>query len=176
MEQLQAARFPTPLGQVLAVAGERGLCGLYLDEATAESGLTRWRRRFAPTSTIVEVSAEEPALAGLAAALEGYFAGEQRQFDLPLDPRGTDFQREVWAELQRIPFGQTLTYGELARRLARPGGSRAVGAANGANPLPIVIPCHRVVASRGLGGFSAGLERKIRLLRLEGVLLPAADR
>jgi methylated-DNA-[protein]-cysteine S-methyltransferase len=100
--------------------------------------------------------------------LREYFAGTRREFDLPLDPRGTAFQLAVWRELARIPFGVTISYGELARRIGRPTASRAVGAANGANPLPIVIPCHRVIGTNGsLTGFGGGIEIKKRLLALE---------
>lgn len=172
METLHTLRVPSPLGELLGVASKTGLCGLYMDTASADAGLDRWRRRYAPASILEPEADSHPVLAELVEALDAYFAGRLQRFELPLDPRGTEFQREVWRELRRIPFGQTATYGDLARRLAKPGGSRAVGAANGANPLPIVIPCHRVVASKGLGGFSSGRERKIRLLRLEGVLLP----
>lgn len=103
--------------------------------------------------------------------LVAYLAGDLVAFDLDLRPEGTPFQQQVWSALRRIPFGQTVSYGDLARELGRPGGARAVGQANGANPIPIVIPCHRVVARNGLGGFSAGLHRKERLLALENHLL-----
>lgn len=103
------------------------------------------------------------------AQLEEYFAGERTTFDLPLANDGTEFQRKVWGELRRIPFGETTTYGEIARRLGyQPGISRAVGAANGANPLPVVVPCHRVVGADGtLTGYAGGPERKRILLELE---------
>lgn len=98
-----------------------------------------------------------------------YFAGERRQFDLPLAAAGTPFQRAVWSELSRIPFGETRSYGEVARALGKPGASRAVGRANGANPIPIVVPCHRVLGADGsLTGFGGGLEAKAALLALEG--------
>ncbi len=101
--------------------------------------------------------------------LDEYFAGKRRAFDLPLDPRGTSFQRAVWDELREVPFGQTVTYGELARRVGRPEAARGVGAAMAANPLPIVVPCHRVVGSSGgLTGFGGGLPRKRLLLEIEG--------
>lgn len=100
--------------------------------------------------------------------LRDYFEGTRREFDLPLDLRGTDFQLTVWRELARIPFGETISYGELARRIGQPAASRAVGAANGANPIPIVIPCHRVIgANGGLTGFGGGIETKKWLLALE---------
>ncbi|GAB3389229.1 methylated-DNA--[protein]-cysteine S-methyltransferase [Lysobacter fragariae] len=104
-----------------------------------------------------------------------YFAGERRDFDLPLAPRGTDFQRQVWWELANIPFGGTISYSELATRVGRPTATRAVGAANGRNPLPIVLPCHRVIGADGsLTGFGGGLPTKQFLLQLEGAL-PRGD-
>ena len=100
--------------------------------------------------------------------LNSYFAGELQQFDLPLAPAGTPFQLRVWEALRSIPFGQTISYGELARRIGQPTAVRAVGAANGRNPLPIVIPCHRVIGSDGsLTGFGGGLPAKKHLLALE---------
>ncbi|MEO8050548.1 MAG: methylated-DNA--[protein]-cysteine S-methyltransferase [Acidobacteriota bacterium] len=100
--------------------------------------------------------------------LREYFAGKRAEFDLPLAPAGTAFQRAVWRQLQQIPYGETISYAELARRVGNPKASRAVGSANGANPLPIVIPCHRVIASDGtLGGFGGGLPTKQMLLALE---------
>ncbi len=103
--------------------------------------------------------------------LSEYFDGERRAFDLPLRPVGTEFQRRVWDVLATVPWGTTTTYGTIAARLGLPpGASRAVGAANGANPLPVVLPCHRVIGSDGtLTGYAGGLERKALLLRLEGV-------
>jgi methylated-DNA-[protein]-cysteine S-methyltransferase len=126
--------------------------------------------------TMIEFGAEpqgtpvaDPVLDEAARQLAEYFAGDRRDFDLPLASDGTEFQRKVWGELRRIPYGETATYGEVARRLGyEPGISRAVGAANGANPLPIVVPCHRVVGSDGsLTGYAGGVERKRTLLELE---------
>lgn len=100
--------------------------------------------------------------------LNAYFAGKLTEFDLPLAPEGTPFQRTVWEELRRIPYGETISYGELARRIGNPNASRAVGLANGSNPIAIVIPCHRVIGSTGkLTGFGGGLEVKRRLLEIE---------
>ena len=100
--------------------------------------------------------------------LEAYFAGELREFDLPLAPSGSEFQLRVWKELSRIPYGETISYGELARRVGDPTKARAVGAANGRNPLPVIVPCHRVIGADGsLTGFGGGLDRKRRLLELE---------
>lgn len=100
--------------------------------------------------------------------LEAYFRGELTRFELPLAPEGTPFQRKVWEELRRIPYGTTVSYGEVARRLGRPSACRAVGLANGRNPLPIVVPCHRVIGADGsLTGYGGGLPRKRALLELE---------
>jgi methylated-DNA-[protein]-cysteine S-methyltransferase len=108
-----------------------------------------------------------------AAALDDYFAGRLRSFDgLVLTPSGTDFQQQVWQALREIPFGDTASYGEIARRVGREGAARAVGSANHDNPLGIVVPCHRVVGANGdLTGYAGGLERKRWLLRHEGALL-----
>lgn len=103
--------------------------------------------------------------------LEAYFAGKLQQFDLLLAPEGTPFQRAVWRQLSRIPYGETISYGELARRIDNPRASRAVGLANGANPIPIVVPCHRVIGANGsLTGFGGGLPIKQKLLALEAAI------
>jgi methylated-DNA-[protein]-cysteine S-methyltransferase len=110
----------------------------------------------------------DPLLAEAEAQLHAYFAGERQRFELPLSPRGTDFQRSVWAAVEAIPYGATTTYSALAATIGRPSAWRAVGAANGRNPLPLVIPCHRVLgAAGGLTGYGGGLERKRALLDLE---------
>jgi methylated-DNA-[protein]-cysteine S-methyltransferase len=143
----------SPVGRLLLAADETGLRKL-LFGGKPESG---WR--------------EDPAaLAEPVRQLRAYFAGELRDFDLPLAPAGTPFQLRVWRELRNIPYGQTISYGELARRIGSPNGSRAVGLANGANPISIVVPCHRVIGSNGkLTGYGGGLENKERLLALERV-------
>jgi methylated-DNA-[protein]-cysteine S-methyltransferase len=108
--------------------------------------------------------------------LAEYFAGRRHRFDLPLAPQGTEFQRQVWWELATIPFGATISYADLAQRVGRPTATRAVGAANGRNPIPIVLPCHRVIGADGsLTGFGGGLPTKEFLLRLEGALPHEAD-
>jgi len=110
--------------------------------------------------------------AGAIRQLGEYFAGRRTTFDLVLAPEGTPFQLRTWEALRSIPYGETITYGELARRIGKPTASRAVGAANGANPIPIVIPCHRVIGSNGdLTGFGGGLDTKLKLLQLEGAML-----
>src|SRR5215469_16694551 len=101
--------------------------------------------------------ADPKPLRAVIAQLQEYFAGERRSFDLPLAPRGTEFQLRVWRALREIPYGNTISYGELARRISKPSASRAVGLANGANPLPIIVPCHRVIGADGsLTGFGGG--------------------
>lgn len=112
----------------------------------------------------------DPAASRAAAQqLTEYFSGTRRSFDLPLNLRGTEFQLAVWNELLRIPYGDTITYAELAQRIGRPAAIRAVGAANGANPIPVIVPCHRVIGSNGtLTGYGGGIERKQWLLAHEG--------
>lgn len=112
---------------------------------------------------------KDPLLSRAAAELTEYFAGKRTVFDLPLAPAGTPFCQRVFAELRRVPFGTSVTYGELAARVGEPGAARAVGNAVGKNPLLIFIPCHRVLAKNGLGGFSSGIEAKKILLALENI-------
>jgi O-6-methylguanine DNA methyltransferase len=147
-------RIETGLGRLYLAGSERGLCRVDL---LASGGAAL---------------AEDPAgLAEAARQLQEYARGERREFQLELDLRGSEFELRVWNALRAIPWGQTRTYGEIARAIGDPGAARAVGRANGCNPLPIIVPCHRVVSSTGLGGFSAGLEWKQRLLALERVQL-----
>ena len=111
---------------------------------------------------------ETPLLAEAMRQRAEYFAGERREFELPLAPEGTPFMRRVWAELVKVPYGATATYGEIAERIGNPGGSRAVGLANNRNPIAIIIPCHRIIGSSGkLVGYAGGVELKERLLALE---------
>lgn len=117
---------------------------------------------------------EHPLLDAVATQLDEYFAGARTAFDLPLAPEGTDFQRSVWLELAQIPYGHTVSYAQMASRIGRPAAVRAVGAANGRNPIPIVLPCHRVIGANGsLTGFGGGLPTKRFLLELEGALAKA---
>jgi len=115
----------------------------------------------------------DPVLSSCISQLKEYFAGERDRFDLPLSAGGTDFQRAVWAALADIPYGELRSYRDIAQAIDNPAAVRAVGAANGRNPLPIVVPCHRVIGSDGsLTGFAGGLQAKTRLLQLEGALPP----
>lgn len=111
-----------------------------------------------------------------AAELREYFSGKRTEFSFPIDPVGTDFRKRVWRELVKIPYGETRTYGQIAAAAGDPRASRAVGGAVGANPVLIAIPCHRVVAKGGIGGFSCGLWRKKILFETEGIMLPDIDK
>jgi methylated-DNA-[protein]-cysteine S-methyltransferase len=150
-------RLPSPIGELTLVARAGQLTGLYMDS-----------QRHRPGSHAFGVAgdcAAEP-FASAARQLASYFAGELTAFDLPLAPAGTAFQRRVWSALQAIPYGQTWSYGELARHIGS--ASRAVGLANGKNPIALIIPCHRVIGSDGsLTGYGGGLDRKRFLLDLE---------
>jgi len=151
MNTIQAsAMVETPLGAVRLLASEDALVSATLDAPAYEL----------PANAICEAAA---------AQLRGYFAGQRREFDLALAPTGTAFQQRVWQALGELPWGQCLTYTELAQTIGRPGAARAVGAAVGRNPLAIFIPCHRVLGAGGrLTGYAWGLERKRALLALEG--------
>ncbi len=164
--RLHVIEFDHPLGRSLVAATDAGVRLVILD--AARSGEVADLAR----SEGLEVAegGQGPAF-GAARQLREYFAGRRRSFSVPLDLRGTDFQRQVWRTLRQVGFGRAVTYGDLARRMGRAGASRAVGGACGANPVPVIVPCHRVLASgRRLGGFSGGLEMKRRLLDLEHVL------
>ncbi len=150
------SRIPSPLGELLLTAEEGALTGVWFEGQHEPCG-----------------KRDDAALVEARRQLEAWFEGRLRSFDLPLAPRGTPFQKRVWEEIRRIPFGATRSYGELARLLGRPSAARAVGGATGRNPLSIVVPCHRVTGSQGtLVGYGGGLERKRFLLQLEGILLP----
>ena len=146
----------SPIGLLRLVATNRGLRSLSMT------------RDGDGTAAAVVASADHPVLLRTAWQLCEYFAGERTAFDLPLDAVGTPFQQQVWAALRAIPFGETRSYRAIAEQLGRPTATRAVGAANGRNPIAIVTPCHRVIGSDGtLTGFAGGLENKRRLLALE---------
>jgi len=159
----------SPVGRLLLTGDERALTGLYLLDAGEHSASVQpgWVRR-------------EDGFPLAAEQLAGYFAGERTEFDLPLAPCGTRFQLAVWAELTRIPYGTTVSYGAIAAALGKsPVASRAVGLANGRNPISIIVPCHRVIGADGsLTGYGWGLDRKEWLLRHEGArgaAVPAAQ-
>jgi methylated-DNA-[protein]-cysteine S-methyltransferase len=147
----------TPVGRVVLEGDGDVLIGIWLPNHPNQDGLDD------------AGDGATPVLKETTRQLEEYFAGERRTFDVPMELDGTPFQRAVWAQLSRIPYGETISYGELARRMGRPKGPRAVGQANGRNPIPIIVPCHRVLASNGIGGYGGGLPVKRALLAVEGV-------
>ena len=159
---------PTPIGRVFVAAGEAGLVRLSFRQSEA-SFVAELRRLGA------DVVRSPARTADIVHQLRAYFAGERRSFDVRLDLRHTtSFQRRVLMAAARVPAGQVVSYGEIARRIGDPRGSRAVGQALGHNPVPIVIPCHRVVAAGGrIGGYTGGLTIKRKLLRLEGAVAAA---
>ena len=163
-------RFPSPLGELVLTASDTALTGVHFPTSRHGPPLHEVEQR-----TGAEDDGHGSASALLARArhqLEEYFARTRTSFDLPLAAPGTTFQRQVWDLLRTIPYGTTTSYGELARRLGDPRATRAVGAANGKNPIPIIVPCHRVVGARGeLTGFGGGLDRKRWLLEHEGALM-----
>lgn len=156
----------SPVGRLTMTASAGLIDGLFMDaQRHAPAPDPRWVRDESPFGELI-------------AQLDQYFAGSAAEFDVPLSLTGTDFQRRVWTELREISHGETISYGELARRLGSPGASRAVGLANGRNPIAIVIPCHRVIGADGrLTGYGGGLKRKAWLLRHEAAVQGAsADR
>ena len=178
---LHRAIIPTPLGNMLALASQEGLCALEFDgpltggaglsgrrDGGAESPVLHARlRRWFPPHDLVDT--DMPTLRRTREWLAAYFDGASADTgDMPLDLRGAPFELRVWARLRRIRPGETSTYGAIAKELAAPGASRAVGAANGANPVGIIVPCHRVIGSSGkLTGYGGGLDRKQWLLKHE---------
>lgn len=154
---------PSPIGPLTLEASPQGLTGLYMDSHN-HTGMNSVQR--------VD---DETLFAEARRQLEAYFAGELRQFDLALDLHGTPFQLQAWAALQKIPFGTTITYGEQARWIENPKAVRAIGLANGKNPISIIVPCHRVIGKNGkLTGYGGGLDRKRFLLDLEFPTLTSA--
>jgi methylated-DNA-[protein]-cysteine S-methyltransferase len=145
--------FPSPLGSLVLWGGDDGLAALWLPSSKHTARLPNGARE------------DRAAFRSTLSQLEEYFAGERSTFDVPLSPHGTAFQRKVWTELRRIPFGHTMSYGELAARIEQPKASRAVGLANGRNPISIIVPCHRVIGHDGaLTGYGGGLDAKRWLL------------
>jgi methylated-DNA-[protein]-cysteine S-methyltransferase len=155
---------PSPVGELLLTADDSGLTSVRFDkEPGGHSPAAGWQRADNATSARARI------IAAARAELDAYFAGELTTFTVPLAARGTPFQERVWAALRDIAFGETITYGELARRVGDPGAVRAVGGANGRNPIPVIVPCHRVIGADGsLTGFGGGIERKRWLVRHEG--------
>ena len=146
----------TPIDRLIVASDGSAIVGVWM--ANADPDDRYWSQHRGTDDVLAEARSQ----------LTSYFDGRLRAFDLPLSPNGTEFQRRVWSALRRIPFGTTISYAELARRVSTTAAVRAVGAANGRNPIPIVVPCHRVIGSDGsLTGFGGGLERKQWLLHHE---------
>ena len=152
--------FDSPIGRLLLTSDGTALTGLYMEPSRKAQSTDGW----------AQDAAVEP-LAATLRQLSEYFAGTRREFDLPLRLDGSAFQQRVWHELTEIPYGVTWSYGQLAKRIGNPSASRAVGLANGRNPISILVPCHRVIGADGsLTGYGGGLERKRWLLRHEGAI------
>jgi methylated-DNA-[protein]-cysteine S-methyltransferase len=149
---------PSPIGPLTLMACDGHLTHLVMQDQAHATDTPPGSRR------------DDACFAEVSSQLDEYFAGDRTAFHLPLRLGGTDFQRSVWTQLAAIPYGTTISYGELARRVGNPKASRAVGLANGRNPVAVIVPCHRVIAGDGsLGGYGGGLDRKTTLLHLEGV-------
>ena len=166
--QLEIAHYESPLGRLVMVTRGKVLCGLGFEDPSGRL-LQKLERRYGPT-----VLTQSDKVSASLGALEAYFAGEVQALDeLKVKPRGTEFQMRVWRVLRSVPPGETISYLDLAEAAGCPRGARAVGSANGANPICLVLPCHRVIAADGtLGGYGGGLWRKAWLLRHEGVHVP----
>ena len=164
MSPLFYSAMTTPVGRIYLGAVAETLCALTLG-SEAKPQLFHYFSKHFPDR---DVEASKTHLSEPIQQLEAYFDGHLKHFELDLHLEGTAFQKKVWTALSEIPYGRTISYGELAQTLDLPGGSRAVGSANGQNPIPIIIPCHRVIAADGsLGGYTGGLDIKRRLLDLE---------
>lgn len=155
----------SPVGALVLTSNGEAITGLFMEKYQGEPfSIGDWTR-------------DDGLFHEAADQLRAYFAGELTEFDLPIATGGAPFQQRVWAELRKIPYGSTISYGELARRIGNPKASRAVGSANGDNPISIIIPCHRVIGSNGkLTGYGGGIERKKFLLEFEAETLAKQDR
>jgi len=163
MNSIYFSKFECRVGRLLLVGDDAGLRTINFQVGKR------------PIEPHADWTRSDEAFTQVREQLTAYFQGDLLEFDLPLRPSGTEFQMDVWQELLNIPYGETISYGELAGRIGRPKASRAVGAANGANPLPIVVPCHRVIGASGkLTGFGGGLPNKVILLDLEREHAPEA--
>src|SRR5882672_5504217 len=156
MGEVSCTRIDSPVGKLLLAADAQGLRLVSFESSKRAAPVQpEWKEDKAPFAEAIR-------------QLQAYFVGELREFDLPLAPEGTEFQLRVWDSLRTIPYGETISYGQLAQKIGNPKAVRAVGLANGCNPIPIIIPCHRVSGSDGgLTGFGGGLSNKRKLLALE---------
>jgi methylated-DNA-[protein]-cysteine S-methyltransferase len=162
MSQSLTTTIASPLGTLTLTASDGFLIGVSMDG-----------QKHVPEAP-VDSRRDDAWFADITAQLDAYFAGDLTRFDVPVRVAGTDFQRRVWSHLSDIPYGETISYGELARRVGNPKASRAVGLANGRNPVSIIVPCHRVIGADGsLTGYGGGIERKTWLLDLEASARPS---
>lgn len=151
--------FTSPLGQIIMQSDDHGLLGVWFETQTTQP------------EVLGEYTDNHPILTNTIKQLQEYFAGERQQFDLPLAAKGTEFQQKVWHALSKIPYGETWSYQDLANAIDNPKAVRAVGLANGKNPISVIVPCHRVIGKNGkLTGYAGGVERKEKLLKLEKVM------
>jgi O-6-methylguanine DNA methyltransferase len=164
MDTLHRAEFDSPVGPLAVVSTEKGLVYVELPHASGR-GFHGWRERHAPRSEVID--ATEPNKPAIGQILE-YLVGERREFQLPLDLRATPFQLAVYEQIAAIPYGESRAYREVARNAGHPTAVRAVGTATAANPLPLVVPCHRVIGSGGkLTGYTGGIDTQAKLLAME---------
>ncbi len=169
MTELYSRNVETPIGRILVAATPAGVCRVCFPGERPEHRYLWFNRYF----SILPLEQNHPVVDRAVSQIEEYFARHRHSFDVPLDLRGTDFQLRVWTELAKVPFGATTSYGELARRVGKPGGARAIGNALGNNPVPIIVPCHRVIGhDQSLVGFGGGLSVKEQLLELEQARIP----
>jgi methylated-DNA-[protein]-cysteine S-methyltransferase len=173
MELLFTSRFESPLGSLRVVSSEKGLVYIELPHANGR-GFAGWMKSYSPDAKVIE---RRTANDNVIDQLLEYTSGERRVFEIDLDMRATPFQKAVYKFVGAIGYGETLSYSDIAESIENPKAVRAVGAANGANPIPLVIPCHRVIARGGaLQGYAGGLEMKARLLAMEHVVPGASSR
>ncbi|RPI26478.1 MAG: methylated-DNA--[protein]-cysteine S-methyltransferase [Acidobacteria bacterium] len=166
---LYSCHVDTPIGRVQVAGTPEGICRICFPTESPE----QWYRWFDRYFSKLPLDGAHPIIDQCVSEITEYFGRKRQSFEVPVDLRGTDFQLRVWRELMSIPFGATISYGELARRVGKPGGARAIGNAAGSNPVPIIIPCHRVIGhDQGLVGFGGGLSVKEQLLELEQARIP----
>jgi len=158
-EKLQL-EIPSPIGKLYLIASDRGLCEIAWEKAKEVPSLAS---HYGAAAKYLNQTKKE---------LNEYFVGERKNFNIPLDVQGTAFQKKVWNQLSKIPYGKTVSYKDVAGKIKNPKAMRAVGTANGCNPVAIIVPCHRVIAADGtLGGYAGGLNKKTKLLGIEGLVL-----
>ncbi len=167
--ELYSRNIDTPIGRIVVAATPAGVCRVCFASERPENWYLWFDRYF----STLPLEQRHPVVDRAVSEIEEYFARHRQSFDVPLDLRGTEFQLRVWTELVNVPFGATTSYGELARRVGKPGGARAIGNALGRNPVPIIVPCHRVIGhDQALVGFGGGLSVKEQLLELEQARIP----